>query len=74
MMQSASVRNSHSTLTEMYQLRIGFDSFKDALYWWGENEYPAFWVELNSGYYQLNPKEYEEIMLGEGYADVVYTV
>ena len=61
-------------MIKMYQLRIGFDSFKDALYWWGENEYPAFWVELNSGYYQLNPKEYQEIMLGEGYADVVYTI
>ena len=52
---------------------MGFDSFKDALYWWNENEMPAFWVELNSGYYQLHPQQYTEIMLGEGYADVVYT-
>jgi len=58
----------------MNQLCIGIDSFKDALYWWGENEYPAFWIELNSGYYQLNPQQYSEDMLGNGYADVVYTV
>lgn len=35
---------------------------------------PAFWVELNSGYYQLHPQQYREVMLGEGYADIVYTV
>lgn len=55
-------------------LFIGIDSFKDALYWWNENEYPAFWIELNSGYYQLNPQKYREDILGNGYADVVYTV
>ena len=58
----------------MNQLFIGIDSFKDALYWWNENEYAAFWIELNSGYYQLNPQQYSEDMLGNGYADVVYTV
>lgn len=47
-------------------LSIGFDSFKDALYWWMtmENEptdVAAFWVELNSGYYQLHPEEYTKI-------------
>lgn len=58
----------------MIQLCIGIDSFKDALYWWNENEHPAFWIELNSGYYQLNPQQYSEDMLGSGYSDVVYTV
>lgn len=56
------------------KLSIGVDSFKDALYWRNENELPAFWVELNSGYYQLHPKQFAEVMLGEGYADVVYTI
>lgn len=54
-------------------LSIGFDSFKDCLYWWKENEYPAFWAELNSGYYQLNPELYREEMLENDYADYVYT-
>jgi hypothetical protein len=54
-------------------LSIGIDSFKDALYWWNENEMPAFWVELNIGYYQLHPQQFAEVMLGEDYADVVYT-
>lgn len=45
-------------------LKIGIDSFKDALYWWRNDEYKAFWVELNSGYYQLNPMEYHRVMLG----------
>jgi uncharacterized protein YecE (DUF72 family) len=55
-------------------LFIGVDSFKDALHWWGENEFPAFWIELNSGYYQMNPQKYMEDMLREDYADFVYTV
>lgn len=54
-------------------LNCGFDSFKDALYWWRENEMPAFWIELNSGYYHLNPKLYAAAMLDNNYADVVYT-
>lgn len=54
-------------------LNCGFDSFKDALYWWCENEMPAFWIELNSGYYHLNPKLYAAAMLDNNYADVVYT-
>ena len=55
------------------KLSIGFDSFKDALYWWIGNmtmenhhlyqptDVAAFWVELNSGYYQLHPEEYTKI-------------
>lgn len=58
----------------MYPLFIGIDSFMDCLHWWKENEYPAFWMELNSGYYQLNPNLYAQDLLGEGYADIVYTV
>ena len=58
----------------MNKLFIGIDSFKDALYWWNENEHPAFWIELNSGYYQLHPQKYSEDMLHDEYADVVYTV
>ena len=58
----------------MNKLFIGIDSFMDALYWWNENEHPAFWIELNSGYYQLHPQKYSEDMLHDEYADVVYTV
>jgi len=55
------------------KISIGFDSLKDSLYWWisimtMENHHlsdptdvAAFWVELNSGYYQLHPDEYTKI-------------
>jgi hypothetical protein len=56
----------------MIKLFIGIDSFKDALYWWNENELPAFWIELNSGYYQINPELYSEAVLGNNYADIIY--